>query len=358
MNDVKTYFIVKKILDQTQNGVVKIGDDKYPWVFHSKIFANIENIDNTTNSAYPVLKIQNKAKFIDLVAEYLTTAKKFYSRDEAYFDLEKNTDFEEKLFLDLIINATPSDLQNMLKYVETRTLMLKTELETGKTEIGTYNGFQVREIITKRFSNLESPYRYIPEFYDPVSRTTFTLPTITFGIVNGVAQIGAIQNENPNQTSAAAKKLDRHFRKVNKDVDTEDIIYNISPNALVSFTMFVSYLKNMGITQITTSPFQPSRYYTQKHGKYAHAKSQEDIEKISEEMDRNQFNATNKVLYTFLRYAHHFADNSEAFFDDNTQTMHLNLTNAYTNYSDNIIYDISNISNNEVNLTEQSGKQR
>ena len=358
MSDIKTYFIVNKILNQTKNGKVTIGDYKYPWVFHSKIFANIENNDNTTNSGYPVIKIQNYAKFLDLVTEYLTEAKRFYSRDEAYFDLEQNTDFEEKLFLDLIINATPADLQNILKYVETRTKMLKTELETGRNNVGTYNGFEVTEIVTKRFSNLESPYRYYPEFFDPETKTTFALPSITFGIVDGVAQVGAIQNENPNQTSPAAKKLDRHFRKVNKGVDPEDIIYNISPNALVSFTMFITYLKNMGITKITTSPYQPSRYHTQKRGKYAHAKTPEDIARISEEMDRNQFNATNKVLYTFLRYAYHFLDENDAYFEDDTQTMHLDVKNQTPNGSDNIIYDIADIAKKLDQAITQSEKQR
>ena len=38
MSDLKTYFIVNKILNQTKNGKVNIGDYKYTWVFHSKIF--------------------------------------------------------------------------------------------------------------------------------------------------------------------------------------------------------------------------------------------------------------------------------------------------------------------------------
>lgn len=345
MSSLKTKLVVDKIFNQAKQGVVKIGDEKYPWVFHTKFFADIENASNTTNSGYPVIKITNYALFLDLIEEYFLVAKKFYSRDEEYFDLEKNTDFEEKLFLDLMINATPKDMQNILGYIKTRTEMLKTPLETGRLDLGEFNGFKVTGVVTKRWSNLESPFRFIPEFFDPVSKTTFTLPTITFGIVDGVAQVGAIQNENPNQTAPAAKKLDRYFRKVNKDVDPEDIIYNISPNALVSFTMFVSYLENLGVKKIESSPFQPIRYNSQKAGKYVYAKSQEAINKIADEMNRNQFNATNKVLYTLLRYAHHFS-NTEAYFDENTQTMHLHFSNLPSIKTDNIIYDIANIGKN------------
>lgn len=352
MSDLKTYFITSKIFKQAKNGLVKIGDEKYPWSFYSKFFSKIEGIDTTSNSSYPTFNIPDYPKFLELVGEYLKTAKHFYSRDEVYFDLENNTDFEEKLFFDLLVNATPADMQNIFSYIKNRTEMIKVELPTGKQQIGTYNGFDVTQIVSKRFSNLESPYRFIPEFYDPVSRTTFTLPTVTFGIVNGVAQVGAIQNENKSQPNQASKKLDRHFRKVNKDVDTEDIIYNISPNALVSFTMFVSYLKSLGVTKITTTPFQPIRYNTQKHGKYAHAKTPEEIAQISEEMDRNQFNATNKVLYTFLRFAHHF-EGSEAYFEDDTETMHLSTANITEPTSDNIIFDIANIGNHTPEILQK-----
>ncbi len=340
MSKSKTQEIVEKIFNQAKEGVVKIGDD-CPWVFYTKFFTNINNNSTATNSSYPIIKISDYPLFLNSVEEYLKEAKKFYSRDEVYFDLESNNDFAEKLFLDLMINTTCSDHNNIISYIQKRTKMLQSPLQTGRFDTGVYQGYKMTSIITKRWSNLESPYAFIVEFRNPQDGTSFILPSITFGIADGVAEVGAIQNDHPNQGFATAKKLDRHFRKVNKDVDSSDIIANVSPNALVAFTLFNAYLKTQNIRDITSTPFQPIRYNSKKTASFRHSKSKEETSKIYETINRDQFNITNKVLYLFLRYEHHF-DNATTFFDENTQTIHMNISNAPAKVDENIIHEIYN----------------
>jgi len=79
----------------------------------------------------------------------------------------------------------------------------------------------------------------------------------------------------------------------------------VSPNALVSLTMFVSYLKSMGVTQIVARDYQPARYQSIE-SRIAERKEDEIAKKQQEILDQDQFNITNKFMYLFLRYNYHF----------------------------------------------------
>ena len=339
MSDLKTKLIVEKVFNQAKNGVVTIGDDQLGhWTFYTRFFNNINNKNNTTNSNYPTIKISDYPLFLNETTQYLNTAKKFYSRDQDYFDFSDES-FPEKLFLDLIVNCTSSDFENIIPYIQNRTKMLETPVKTGRFDMGNFGDLNFVGIVTKRFSNLEGPYRFIPVFEDPATHTEFRLPTVTFGIVDDKATVFAMQNEDTNQTNPLAKKLDRYFRKVNKDVDPNDIIANVSPNAVVSLTLFVEYLKQHNITNITSPTLMPIRYNANLVSKFNRYKNSEEKKNAVWEHNRNQFNITNKLSYLMLRYAHHF-NNSTADFDDVTQTMQLTVK-PQTNYGDNVIYDIA-----------------
>lgn len=339
MSDLKTKLVVEKIFNQAKKGVVTIGDDdRGHWTFYTRFYNNINNNNNSTNSAYPTIKITDYPLFLNETTQYLNTAKKFYSRDQDYFDFSDES-FPEKLFLDLIVNGTSTDFDNIIPYINNRTRMLETPISTGRFDLGTYGDLNLVGIITKRFSNLEGPYRFIPVFENPATQEEFRLPTVTFGVVDDRATIFAMQNEDTKQVNQLVKKLDRYFRKVNKDVDPEDIIANVSPNAVVSLTMFIEYLKQNGITNITAPTLMPVRYNANLVAKLNRYKNTKEKSTAVWEHDRNQFNITNKLSYLMLRYAHHF-NNSKADFDDITQTMQLEV-NPQTSRTDNVIHDIA-----------------
>ena len=73
---------------------------------------------------------------------------------------------------------------------------------------------------------------------------SFVLPNITFGQVEDKVVVYAVQGMKEKQYNTLSKKLDRHFRKLNKDVDMEDeILSQVSVNALVSVVCFMAYVQ-------------------------------------------------------------------------------------------------------------------
>ena len=127
-----------------------------------------------------------------------------------------------------------------------------------------------------------------------------------------------------------------------------DIISNVSPNALVSFTIFISYLKSLGIKDISASAFRPVRYHASKISGYLKYVESEKRKEFLQKHNHNQYNMTNKVLYMFLRYGHHF-DNTNVYYDDIMQKINLELTDKNPTENDNIIYQLSSSINNEHN---------
>ena len=166
----------------------------------------------------------------------------------------------------------------------------------------------------------------------------------------------AIQGLKQNQDNALAKKFDRHFRKLNKDVDMDDeILSQVSPNAIVALVGFISYIKSLGVNELEAVNFLPIRYNTQlTRGEMLLEDNQELQDKFAEQHDYNQFNMTNRFSNTIVRYAHHFG--LDATFDDVTEKMCISLNSKENLQGENIIYDIEKtISDNvENNINELS----
>ena len=108
------------------------------------------------------------------------------------------------------------------------------------------------------------------------------------------------------------KKLDRYFRKVNKNVEDtygyDDSILNISPNFLITLTLFISSLKEDNISKFRFSDYFPLRHMNKK-GLLEHINADEN------EIDRIQTSLTNKLALLAERFAYHFK-NSDYSFDD------------------------------------------
>lgn len=338
-SQLTTEEIINDIFNQAENGVVKIGDEtEGVWSFYPRFYTIIKSQNNVKNSKYPVLQIPNYRAFVRDVEEYLSVAQTFYKADSSYFGLS-GANFSKKLFLDLIINASSSDLVNINNYIKTQTSILKDSIKCGKFILGFYNGLKITGKITKNHSNLESPYLFDIVFSDD-NQDTFKLPSIYFGFESSKVYIMAIQNLNKQPQNNLSKKLDRYFRKVNKDVPTDDIISNVSPNSLVSLTIFLSYCSQLNKTEIIAPSFRPIRYHSSKVSGYKQSKSADAKYKFLDKHNKNQYNITNKFMYLFLRYEFHFP-NCETIYADTTQKMYLKLSNNKINQSNNIINEIA-----------------
>lgn len=360
---------IEDIIKQASKGIVKIGDEENGfWTFYTRFYFCIEGKNNAKNLKYPIINVPNYNIFIEQLDDYLKVAKNFYKMDKEYFELD-DVSFSQKLFLDLITSATNYNLNNFISYMQLKKEMISKEIPTGVFKLGSYNGINILGNIYKNTSNLESPYKFEIAFDNGAQR--FKLPSIYFGIANNTAYVMAVQNDKNKQTNELAKKLDRYFRKVNKDVNMEDIIANVSPNALVSLTLFNSYLKQNGIYKIIAPNFMPVRYHANKiagynknkisipdelggiktHSKLVQYFKEQNREKQHEfikQHNHNQFNITNKFSYLFLRYCHHFS-NCFATYDDATQSV-ITYLNPEQQFGDNIIFDLDKSVNANCNL--------
>lgn len=340
--------IFEDIKKQAETGVIKIeARDGIKWRYYTRFYCDIEGVLNANpNNKYPIIEIPNYDIFIKLIDKYLKYAEIFYSSDQDYYDLSKD-EFDKKLVLNLIINATNFDFIKVYDYINKRTEMLKQDIGLGKFHLGEYQGCKIIGEILKNRSNIESPYSF--NIYFEKDKENFMMPSILYGMTDKDASIMGIQNFNKERVGGElAKKLDRYFRKINKGIDMNDIISNVSPNALVSFTIFISYLKSLGIKDISASAFRPVRYHASKISGYLKYVESEKRKEFLQKHNHNQYNMTNKVLYMFLRYGHHF-DNANVYYDDIMQKINLELTDKNPTENDNIIYQLSSSINNEHN---------
>lgn len=340
----QTEEIFNKVLKQTEHGKVEFGSEDFgKWTY----YVELENEQSSKeNSGKISLKIRNKKELIENLKQYLEIAKKFYSKDKYYFDLDDNS-FYEKLVLDLFVNSNNFDLNNFENYIKQRTEMLKEDCSLKERIIlGQYLGSDIIVEITKNTSNLEGPFKFRVAFDDGID--TFNLPSVTFGKIKDEIFLYCLQGEKEKQTNSLAKKLDRHFRKANKDVDMQDeILSQVSVSALVSLTIFLAHQKTEGVKKVSAYNFMPLRYETILATKTLKLKDKSLQEEFQVEHDRNQFNITNKFFNTLIRYAHHFNLNYE--YDDISEKLEMELKNAI-NSEENIIFAIENaVLNDKIN---------
>lgn len=326
------------LLQQATNGVVYIQTNSGDaWRFFVRFYSEIENKKTfKENNTYPILHIPNYQNFLKKLQTYLSTARDFYSKDQDYFDLPP-AEFDKKLILDLFTSASYYDLLNISTFIDRKTNMLLCKQNEEKFLLGTYQQFSIYAQITKNRSNMESPYKL--DFFIANEKETFQLPSILFDIDHNTAYIMGIQNFNKQQ-NALSKKLDRYFRKVNKDVNMEEIEGNVSPNAVVSFTLFNAFLLQKGIEQLKGCAFMPLRYHGNKIAGYNKCTNKKEQHAFLETHNHIQYNITNKLMYMFLRYQHHFTK-SHVFYNDIQQEITLYINNTKPKNAENIIYEIS-----------------
>ena len=125
-----TQAIIEKVLKQLANGQVEIDSlDNFSWTFITKLYSNIEGSFSGDYDA-PVLQIPNFELFVEKVDNYLKIAQKFYKRDQEYFDLDDNA-FKEKLFFNLLTNASYYDFENIYNFIDEKTEMLQHPFPSG-----------------------------------------------------------------------------------------------------------------------------------------------------------------------------------------------------------------------------------
>ena len=319
--------IVKDVISEIHAGVVSIGE----WKFHIQ-----SDLESLKFKGKPVDLFHED--FLNSVSEYIEAARKFYSYDQSYYELDDKS-FDKKLFMDLLVNMSNFEAENFESYLMQRINMLSNEnnYETPPIFVGQILDSSIEIEIGKNTSNLESPLRFRTKILQ--GEELFLLPDISFGVIGDCVHIYSIQMKKIDQKNSVSKKFDRYFRKLNKNVDMEDdLISQVSTNALAVLTIFLAYLKQKGVKKVQAHGFMPLRYNSKVATAIKRLNDKDKLEEFLETHDKDQFNITNKFYNTFMRYAYHFGNNTN--YDDSMECLKMQLAEDYTdqNSDDNIIH--------------------
>ena len=342
--------IFEQVLSEVGKGHVEIEtEDLGVWKFNVKFYHEIEGNGNIENRFYPVLKISNYEQFLNELEDYLKQAKQFFDFEKVDFDLNDES-FEKMLISFLFTNATYYDFENPISFIKKRKEMIENEIPEQKIDLGTFFNEDVKRLglgklqiigtVTKNHSSLETPYKFNIKFKDS-NGEIFEMPHISFSVVDDKVYIYAVQTKKDKQNSPLANKLDWYFRKVNFGDDMDSMEGNVYPNAVVSMTLFMSYLKTMGVKYVEAPNYLPVRYGSNKITTFRKQTEFETKEDSIFKVYRSQANATNKFSYLFLRYIHHFPE-TEFNFDENQSTISLRL-NESVGHKGNVVYELENI---------------
>nr|MCR5553743.1 hypothetical protein [bacterium] len=240
------------------------------------------------------------------------------------------------------------------KYVLNKNNQTQGDLFLGNLKIANSNVSMFADFY-KTFSSIEAPLVFLPYFKNEIGEVFF-LPGVLFGLNKnkqnkGQAFVGAVQNFSPIKDDRFSKNMDRFLRKVNSGLDMASIESNVSPKAVVSMTLFMEFVKSLEIDKVYANNFAPLRYASKENRANFLKSSSDNLQGdlMLEKIDADQFNITNKFMYLFARMKHHF---SRIDLDYSDFGCYLNL-NLETDNNDNIIYDISRITQQELQNNKQ-----
>lgn len=338
--------VIVDILRQGQTGVVSINASEGKWDYYMKFLTKIQSSKLNKNRGI-VFNIPNWQDFVYQVKKYLDASEEFYAQDQEYLGLD-DYEFTQKRILDLFVNVSPADCDNLNKYVKTRTKMFQSHVDCTIKNIGELDNYDICASISKNQqsrASFEAPYTFTPFFVNE-NFEPFILPSVVFGVVDDKIHLMAIQNlQRKKQDYPFAKKMDRMLRKVNSGFDEKTLaeedkfLANVSPNALVTLSIFAQYMQDQGLTKVVAPSYLPIRY----SNKTENIEQNKRFSVIDEELakvDQIQYNMTNKLINTLYRFAEHFPYSS-CQYDDTTMNTYLKIDTTKPSNMENLIYEIT-----------------
>lgn len=300
------------------------------------------------NSDIPTLNIKNTEEFNKYLVKYIVKETEFLQENIFVGDyyLAKNLDEQIRFSLmNLFIDATSNDFNNPVEYLKLRISFL--ENDSLSKEFSDYKSVysfddidcHIESFVKAQHPSYETPYAFCSNIVSDDGKDKFDLPKVRYGIEDDGYEkevyIYAIQGAQKKKVlNRFEKKINRYLFKINKGVikDNEylkyekyselgiDDIYpenivDVTPKAVLSLTIFLKFIKDMGINKVTVIDYLPLRYDSKLKGKKAYLdlfkgiylKNEMDkkYNKVNQEMEDNQFNITNKFIRTFNRVNYH-----------------------------------------------------
>ena len=269
----------------------------------------------------PVLNLKNNnlERFEDALIEYVRT---FFESERHWADpIESCYSREDKLLYSMhtiFLNLTYDDYERPAEFVKRYTDFLKDQ---------TFEEFFNEKTISKisALDDCDIVFRLIEqrEFQETPTAMNFSikkgnrekrLPRIAFGIQGDedkTAYIYGIQGYHEKDSSKEIKRINRKRYAVNDEKnipeDYVDVYFKQEPYAYISLFMFLTMLKQKGITKVIMPAFLPERYEGKQirlNNKYGNEPSKNAKKRFSHESNdyqRIQYNITQKFLSYMTR---------------------------------------------------------
>lgn len=274
------------------------------------------------------LKNNNMQFFEEALTRYATA---FFESERSWANpIESCENLDEKVIYALSsvwLNLTFDDYDDPIRF-----LNRYTDFLNDKTFDDLFGGILVKNMQTLNNCDIDIRISEQKEFQETPSAIQLTvkkgeserkLPRVAYGISEGIAYVYGIQGYKKKNESSDLKKVERAKYKLNnKDNIPEDYI-NVymkqEPFAYLSLFAFLSLLKQKDIKRVNMPAYLPERYEATEYGVAKYAKnlakeyvygdlSQKEkkerikqIEKMSKDHQRVQYNITNKFLSYMTR---------------------------------------------------------
>lgn len=316
MNTLDIFY--NEIVPEASNGVIK-SYFNYNITFDTYIKEDNKTYkgdDKSNGVITPLLIINNKALFNELLNEYVNISLDFYKESKYLKEIiNENIDIRKNILAMLWSNATYEDFSNPIEFLQRRIDFFNTyedNIDYGYLDI--LNGNLEININKDEIYN-ETPYEMNIKLVN--DNEVFNFPLIKFGISNNKLYIYAIQNRE-NEKNNYTKKINRILYKANDGFnelkDTPEIygignLKDISVSFLVVVNICLNYFKSLGIEDVIVSSILIERWNAKRDAITKRYHSNEDVlnDKINEQ-EYIQRNLTEKLLRTFLRLKVHYED--------------------------------------------------
>lgn len=318
--DIVKDIFFNEIINEAKMGEIKIDDLVFNVGFNSCIEGNLSS--GTFGDSKPILMINNCEQFINLLCEYVDECDKHNNMFSNY-DLSVRI----KGYLSLVwSNAIYDDFANPLSFLKRRIgfyqdQSFNIENEVYKQNIEELHGSDIIIYNFEQDIRLETPnvFKVIIKKED----SSYSLPSISYGIYNNECYIYAIQNKPKSNLNNYQKKIKRSLYKMNSGIEQYndyelENIGDVSPSTLISLSIFFDILNKNNIDKIKVASLLPIRYNSKELAiekkfsskilskKYSDDKLKKMLLEYKLENLRIQQNLSEKLIRNFRRLESHF----------------------------------------------------
>lgn len=300
--------IFNVIKEEARNSKIVLIDDSYERVI--RIGFNV--VESKTQENLPNFYIRDKEKFNKLLSEYIIIALDFYELDETYDNIKKVLTFLWSNITIEEMNSLELYLEKYIKFISDNILFNKNG--SKETSLG-----KLKYEIAKQSIQQETPYCFKSYFEKDnngeISR--FSLPRISYGISDGICYVYAVQNKDSKINSNPKYNLEVKdtINTINSGVKK---YRNVTPSFVVALSLFISFLKENGISKIKVETPLPIRQnnrdmvtnYKIELKTMSGELKEETLDVFKEELIKKKlnddFNSTTKFVNCFNRLKVHF----------------------------------------------------